>query len=55
MEMNEDSWLFVKKTPGIASFIGPSRKPLPIPEEEVDKILKKAEESKSKPAPNANK
>ncbi|MCD6229132.1 MAG: transcription termination/antitermination protein NusG [Candidatus Omnitrophota bacterium] len=51
MEMNEDSWLFVKKTPGIASFIGPSRKPLPIPEEEVDKILKKAEESKSKPAP----
>jgi transcriptional antiterminator NusG len=51
MEMNDDTWLFVKKTPGIASFIGPGRKPTPISEEEVEKILKKAEESKSKPAP----
>jgi len=51
MEMNDDTWLFVKKTPGVASFIGPGRKPLPISEEEVNKILKKAEESKSKPAP----
>jgi transcriptional antiterminator NusG len=51
MEMNDDVWLFVKKTPGIASFIGPGRKPTPIQENEVDKILKKAEESKAKPAP----
>lgn len=51
MEMSEETWLFVKKTPGIASFIGPGRKPTPIPEEEVEKILKKAEESKTKPAP----
>ncbi|MCD6583199.1 MAG: transcription termination/antitermination factor NusG [Candidatus Omnitrophica bacterium] len=51
MEMNDDTWLFVKKTPGVANFIGPGRKPLPISEEEVNKILKKAEESKSKPAP----
>ena len=51
MEMNDDVWLFVKKTPGIASFIGPGRKPTPIHENEVDKILKKAEESRSKPAP----
>jgi transcriptional antiterminator NusG len=51
MEMNDDTWLFVKKTPGIANFIGPGRKPTAIPEEEVEKILKKAEESKAKPAP----
>ncbi len=51
MEMNDETWLFVKKTPGIASFIGPGRRPTPIPEEEVQKILKKAEESKTKPAP----
>jgi transcriptional antiterminator NusG len=51
MEMNDDTWLFVRQTPGITTFIGPRRKPLPIPQEEVDRILEKAEESKAKPAP----
>jgi transcriptional antiterminator NusG len=51
MEMNDETWLFVKKTPGITTFIGPKRKPSPISQEEVDKILRKAEESKTKPAP----
>lgn len=51
MEMNDDSWLFVKNTAGITTFIGPRRKPSPIPQEEVDKILKKAQESREKPAP----
>ncbi|MCK9615655.1 MAG: transcription termination/antitermination protein NusG [Candidatus Omnitrophica bacterium] len=51
MEMNDDTWLFVKNTPGITTFIGPRRKPSPIPQEEVDKILAKAKESKEKPAP----
>jgi transcription termination/antitermination protein NusG len=54
MEMNDDSWLFVKNTPGITTFIGPKRKPSPIPEEDVDKILRKAEDSRSKPAPKVN-
>ena len=54
MEMNDETWLFVKRTPGIASFIGPKRKPTPIPEEEIEKILKKAEESKVKPAPKVS-
>ena len=51
MDMNDDSWLFVRRTPGITTFIGPRRKPLPIPQEEVDRILIKAEQSKAKPAP----
>jgi len=51
MEMNDDTWLFVKNTPGITTFIGPRRKPSPIAQEEVDKILAKAKESKEKPAP----
>lgn len=51
MEMNDDTWLFVKNTPGITTFIGPRRKPSPISQEEVDKILFKAKESKEKPAP----
>ena len=51
MEMNDDSWLFVKRTPGITTFIGPKRKPSPIPQEDVDKILRKAKETEEKPAP----
>ncbi|MEI8350324.1 MAG: transcription termination/antitermination protein NusG [Candidatus Omnitrophota bacterium] len=51
MEMTDDSWLFVKNTPGITTFIGPRRKPSPILQEEVDKILTKAQESREKPAP----
>ena len=54
MEMNEDTWLFVKRTPGITTFIGPRRKPSPISQDEVDKILNKAEESKAKPAPKVS-
>jgi transcriptional antiterminator NusG len=54
MEMNDDSWLFVRKTPGITAFIGPRRKPSPISQEEVDRVLVKAEESKAKPAPKVN-
>ncbi|MBD3264978.1 MAG: transcription termination/antitermination factor NusG [Candidatus Omnitrophica bacterium] len=54
MEMNDDTWLFVRKTTGITSFIGPKRKPSPIMQEEVDRILAKAEESKAKPAPKVS-
>ncbi|MDD4295246.1 MAG: transcription termination/antitermination protein NusG [Candidatus Omnitrophica bacterium] len=54
MEMNDDSWLFVKQTPGITTFIGPRRKPTPISQAEVDKILSKAEESKAKPLPKVS-
>ncbi|MCM8831514.1 MAG: transcription termination/antitermination protein NusG [Candidatus Omnitrophica bacterium] len=51
MEMTEQTWLFVKNTPGISSFIGSRKKPSPIPQEEVDKIFKKVAESEVKPSP----
>tara|TARA_B100000315_G_scaffold188164_1_gene177912 strand:+ start:651 stop:1178 length:528 start_codon:yes stop_codon:yes gene_type:complete len=54
MEMNDDTWLFVRNTPGITAFIGPRRKPSPISQEEVDRIMAKAEESKAKPAPKVS-
>jgi len=54
MEMNDDTWLFVRRTPGITAFIGPRRKPSPISQEEVDKILQKAAESRAKPAPKVS-
>jgi transcriptional antiterminator NusG len=50
MEMNDASWLFVKNIPGVTSFIGSKREPTFIPDEDVEKILLKTEETKDKPS-----
>ncbi|MCD6134887.1 MAG: transcription termination/antitermination factor NusG [Candidatus Omnitrophica bacterium] len=54
MEMNDDTWLFVKKTPGITSFIGSRREPASISDEEVEKILKRSQETKERPSPKVS-
>ena len=51
MDLNDKSWLFVKKTPGVAMFIGPASKPTSLSEDEVTRILTRAQESKAKPSP----
>ena len=51
MEMNKESWYLVKSTPGITGFIGAGRKPTPISEEEVDAIIKRTEDTETKPSP----
>lgn len=51
MEMNKDSWYLVKSTPGITSFIGPGKQPISLTEEEVNTILKRTQETESKPTP----
>lgn len=54
MEMNEKTWLFVKRTPGVTSFIGSRRNPISISEEEVDNLLKKSKETEAKPLPKVS-
>lgn len=51
MDMDNEMWLFIKQTPGVTSFIGAKGKPSVITEQEVDKILKKSEETQAKPLP----
>ena len=51
MFMDDKTWLFVKKTPGIATFIGTKRSPTPIPESDVEKILERSKETAEKPSP----
>jgi transcriptional antiterminator NusG len=51
MEMNKESWYLVKTTPGITGFIGPGRRPTPISQEEVDSIVKRTEDTETKPSP----
>ena len=51
MEFNEKTYLLVKTTPGVTGFIGLGKKPVPLPQEEIDNILKRTEEAKVKPKP----
>ncbi|MDD4953335.1 MAG: transcription termination/antitermination protein NusG [Candidatus Omnitrophica bacterium] len=51
MELNEETYLFVKNTPGVTGFIGLGKKPVPLPQGEVDNILKRTQETQAKPSP----
>lgn len=52
MEMNEQSWYLVKKTPKVLGFIGgTSDKPAPITDAEADRILQRVQEGAVKPRP----
>jgi len=40
MRMSDQSWGVVRNTPGVTGFVGSGNKPTPLPEEEVNRILK---------------
>ena len=39
MNLTDDSWGLVKNTPGVTGFVGPSQKPVPLSQPEVDRLL----------------
>jgi transcriptional antiterminator NusG len=43
MAMNDDTWYVVRNTPGVTDFVRSGAKPIPLRQEEVDKILKRME------------
>ena len=50
MEMNDDTWHLVRKTPNVMGFIGGSRnRPHPLTDEEFDKITNRVEEAVESP------
>lgn len=49
MEMTDDLWYLVKNTPKVTGFVGPGTKPVPIPEEEAEDIIKQLETGGDKP------
>ena len=51
MEMNENSWHLVRTTAGVTGFIGAGRNPVALSDDEVNEIMRQAEERKEKPAP----
>lgn len=40
MIMTEDSWYVVRNTSGVTGFVSPGAKPVPLPDDEVEKILR---------------
>ena len=51
MELTEQTYVLIKTTPGVTGFIGPGRKPMPLPEKEVESILKRTQDTQAKPSP----
>lgn len=51
MELNENTYFLVKSIPGVTGFIGLGKKPTPLPQSEVDGILKKTQDTQAKPSP----
>ncbi|MEI8124627.1 MAG: transcription termination/antitermination protein NusG [Parachlamydiaceae bacterium] len=47
MKLTDDSWLFVKNTPGVIDFLG-GEKPTALSEKEVQEILRDLEDKKEK-------
>ncbi len=51
MEMNDDTYHLVKDTPKVTGFLGSGKKPLPVSQKEVDRILGVMEEGVERPRP----
>jgi len=51
MDLDERAYLFIKGVPGVTGFIGLGKKPMPLPQSEVDDILKRTQETQVKPSP----
>ena len=48
MILDDDSWLVVRTTPGVTSFVGIGNRPTPLSDKEVDVILKFSQQSAPK-------
>ncbi|MBA2848506.1 transcription termination/antitermination protein NusG [Thermosulfuriphilus ammonigenes] len=50
MELNDETWHLVRNTPKVTGFVG-GQKPIPLPEEEAQKIIDRVREGAVKPRP----
>ncbi len=51
MEMSDNAWHVVKNTPKVTGFVGGGTRPVPISEEEVERIVNRVKEAVEKPKP----
>ena len=48
---DEITWHSIRTTPGVFGFLGADRRPVPLKDEQIERIKKELEERKSKPTP----
>jgi transcriptional antiterminator NusG len=41
MNLTDDSWALVKNTPGVTGFVGAQNQPVPLSQQEVDRLLRR--------------
>ena len=51
MEMNDETWHVVKDTRQVSGFLGSGNKPRPMPQSEVDALVRQIEEGIERPKP----
>ncbi len=51
MEMSDAGWHVVKNTPKVTGFVGTGKKPTPLTQEDVDRIVDHVTSAKEKPKP----
>jgi transcriptional antiterminator NusG len=51
MILDDDTWYAIKNTPGVTGFVGPGRRPIAVPEDEIEQILHRMEETEDIPRP----
>ena len=51
MEMSDEAWHIVKDTPRVTGFVGTGNKPVPLSDEEVERILNQVTVAAKKPKP----
>ncbi len=51
MEMSDEAWHVVRSTPKVTGFVGGSQRPVPMTQEEVDRILNHVHVTKVQPKP----
>jgi transcriptional antiterminator NusG len=51
MELTDETWHLVRNTPRVTGFVGTGKKPAPVSEDEVEKILHQVQSASDKPKP----
>lgn len=51
MELDEETWHLVQDTPKVTGFVGDKNKPVPIPDEEAQKVIEQMAEGAIRPKP----
>ena len=53
MELTDDTWHLVRSTPKVTGFVGSGSKPVALPHDQVDDILRQMEAGAEKPKPKS--